>query len=135
MSPVYKALVYHSPRDIRVESKELSCGPTDLVLKIHACGRCGTDVRIYHNGRAEVDAHAPIVLGHEIGAEIVEVGSKMRDLAGSDGIGYLEGVKLTDEDVDFRLGDRVTVQSQGAYYPNGLLCGIEREHRSVWTSN
>ncbi len=121
MSLSYKALVYYGPKDVKVESKRLSCGPTDLILKIHACGRCGTDVRIYYNGRAEVDEHAPIVLGHEIGAEIVEVGSKVKDLAGSDGIGYLEGTKLTEEGVDFKEGDRVTVQSQGAYYENGLL--------------
>ena len=121
MSLSYKALVYQGPKNVRVEEKELSCGPTDLVLKIHACGRCGTDVRIYYNGRAEVDEHAPIVLGHEIGAEVIEIGSRVKDLAGSDGIGYLKGVTLMREDVDFKEGDRVTVQSQGAYYENGLL--------------
>jgi len=121
MSLSYKALVYHGPKDVRVERRELSCGPTDLILKIHACGRCGTDVRIYYNGRAEVDEHAPIVLGHEIGAEIVEVGPRVKDLVGSEGMGYLEGRRLTGEDVDFKEGDRVTVQSQGAYYENGLL--------------
>ena len=122
MSLRYKALVYHGPKDVRVEAKELSCGPADLILKVHACGRCGTDVRIYYDGRLEVDAHAPIVLGHELGAEIVAVGPEVKDLIGSPGIGYLEGVRLTEEDVNFKKGDRVTVQSQGGYYQSGLLC-------------
>jgi len=122
MSLRHKALVYYGPKDVRVETKELSCGPADLILKVHACGRCGTDIRIYYDGRHEVDKHAPIVLGHEIGAEIAAVGPKVRDLVGSPGIGYLEGVRLTEADVNFKEGDRVTVQSQGAYYRDGLLC-------------
>jgi threonine dehydrogenase-like Zn-dependent dehydrogenase len=39
------------------------------------CARCGTDKTIYRFGHPNVDPYAPVVLGHELVARIIEVGS------------------------------------------------------------
>ncbi len=46
-------------------------GPNQIKLKVHAAGLCGTDLHIYHD---EFKACPPVVLGHEVAGEIVEVG-------------------------------------------------------------
>ena len=40
-------------------------------LKVHAAGLCGTDLQIY---RDEFNYSPPVVLGHEIAGEVIEVG-------------------------------------------------------------
>ncbi|MEW6359124.1 MAG: alcohol dehydrogenase catalytic domain-containing protein [Planctomycetota bacterium] len=114
-----KAFVYHAPRDVRVETLDIECGPTDIVVKVLACGRCGTDKGIFAKGHPKVDPNAPIVLGHEICAEIVDVGPDVTRL--TEGIGYKQGETLSPEYLNFRPGERVTVQSRIAQYENGLL--------------
>ncbi len=46
-----------------------------LLLKILACGVCGSDVRIFHHGHSRV--HYPAIPGHEIAAEVVAVGKNV----------------------------------------------------------
>ncbi|MDZ7373340.1 MAG: alcohol dehydrogenase catalytic domain-containing protein [candidate division KSB1 bacterium] len=52
--------------------------PDDVVLKVVACGVCGTDLHLFH-GEIPL-ARPPVVLGHEIFAEVVEVGPGVDDL-------------------------------------------------------
>jgi threonine dehydrogenase-like Zn-dependent dehydrogenase len=94
-------------------------GPRDLVVRVSKCGRCGTDKTIYHQGHPSVDPHAPVVLGHELVATIVEVGTEVKTLTA--GIGYREGRRLPEQYLDFRPGERVTVQSRIARYKDGLM--------------
>ena len=49
----------------------------EVLVKVKAASICGTDVRMYNNGYANVDEEHPLVLGHEIAGEIVEVGSNV----------------------------------------------------------
>ena len=114
-----EAFVYHRPGDVRLEAREITCGPRDLVVKVLASARCGTDKTIYRKGHYKVDSNAPIVLGHELVAEIVEVGAQARTL--HDGIGYRAGETLGPEYTDFRTGERVTLQSRIARYRDGLM--------------
>jgi L-iditol 2-dehydrogenase len=97
----------------------IDSGPRDLVVRVLMCARCGTDKTIYHFGHPNVDSYAPVVLGHELVAQIIEVGSEVRSL--SEGIGYREGRKLPPEYLDFREGERVTFQSRIARYRDGLM--------------
>ncbi len=46
-------------------------GPEEVKLKIHAAGVCGTDLQIYND---EFQSELPLVLGHEVAGEVVEVG-------------------------------------------------------------
>jgi len=81
-------------------------GPKDVLLKIRACGICGTDVAFLHMGGMPARAHlggdlVPVPLGHEPAGEIVEVGAEVADL---------------------KVGDRVVVNPQDA--PTGIIgCG------------
>ncbi|MCY4160170.1 MAG: alcohol dehydrogenase catalytic domain-containing protein [Bacteroidetes bacterium] len=53
------------------ETPEPNPGPGQVKLKVHAAGLCDTDLRIY---RDELQVKPPVILGHEIAGEIIEVG-------------------------------------------------------------
>ena len=73
-----KAIVYDSPRnfvyrdvpDPKMESDE-------VLIKVHACGVCGTDLHI-HEG--EFGPRFPLIPGHEFTGEIVDVGTHANGL-------------------------------------------------------
>ncbi|MFD5266510.1 zinc-binding dehydrogenase [Streptomyces sp. NPDC058335] len=81
-------------------------GPKDVLVRVRACGICGTDVTLLHMGGMPARAHlggdmVPVPLGHEPAGEIVEVGAEV------------DGLKA---------GDRVVVNPQDA--PTGIIgCG------------
>ncbi|MEV6404972.1 zinc-binding dehydrogenase [Streptomyces bobili] len=81
-------------------------GPRDALVRVRACGICGTDVTFLHMGGMPARAHlggdmVPVPLGHEPAGEIVEVGAEV------------DGLKA---------GDRVVVNPQDA--PTGIIgCG------------
>ncbi|KKM26761.1 hypothetical protein LCGC14_1581530 [marine sediment metagenome] len=116
---ISKAFVYHSPGDVRLEELNIDCSPTDIVVKIMASARCGTDRTIFYEGHPKVDPRAPIVLGHEFLGEIVEVGKEVMRL--KDGIGFKEGKRLSNKYLDFKVGQKVTTQSRIARYRDGLM--------------
>jgi threonine 3-dehydrogenase len=56
-----------------------TCGPADVLIKVHHAGVCGTDLHIadwdeWAQGRIK----PPLVLGHEFAGEVVEVGTDAR---------------------------------------------------------
>jgi (R,R)-butanediol dehydrogenase/meso-butanediol dehydrogenase/diacetyl reductase len=80
-----KAAVWHARNDIRVEEvpEPSAPGPGEVIIKVGACGICGTDLEEYRAGPLfiPVDApnpltgrQAPLILGHEFAGEVVEVG-------------------------------------------------------------
>ena len=117
----YKSLAfrYHKPGEVRREELTIECGPREMVVKVLACARCGTDRSIFRKGHPKVDPNAPTVLGHEISAEIAEVGAQVHTL--TEGIGYRQDRPLTPRELDYRIGERVTCQSRIARYRNGVL--------------
>ena len=75
MQGTMRVAVYYNNRDVRVEERPIpEIGPGELLVKVHASGICGSDVLEWYRV-----PKAPVVLGHEIGAEIVHVGSGIRD--------------------------------------------------------
>lgn len=115
-----KSFVYHGrPGAVTTEVLTLRPGPRDLLVRVTMCARCGTDKTIYRSGHRSVDPYAPVVLGHELVARIVEVGEEVPSLTA--GIGYWEGRTLSAEDLAFRPGERVTFQSRIARYRDGLM--------------
>ena len=83
-----KAAVFKAPGAPLVieDVPEPRPGPTDLILKVRACGICGTDLHWSESrdGSAGWRALAPeTVMGHEFAGEVVEVGSRpARPMAG-----------------------------------------------------
>lgn len=62
--------MYYSNRDVRVEEIERpEIGPCELLVKVMASGICGSDVLEWYR-----KDRVPLVLGHEIAGEVVEVG-------------------------------------------------------------
>ena len=52
-------------------------GPGELLVKVAACGICGSDLHIYEweLGADRMVARLPAVIGHEPAGEVVEVGA------------------------------------------------------------
>jgi len=64
-----KALVYEAPRQFKYKDvPEPKLEPDDVLVKIDACGLCGTDLHI-HEG--EFAPSFPLIPGHEFTGEIV----------------------------------------------------------------
>ncbi len=115
-----EAFVYQGrPKAMTRETLSIECGPRDLVVEVLMCARCGTDKTIYRSGHPNVDPYAPVVLGHELVARVVEVGDEVHTL--KEGIGYRDGQLLPPEYLDFRPGEHVTVQGRIARYRQGLM--------------
>jgi len=76
--------MYYNNRDVRLEEIPTpKIGPGEILVKVIASGICGSDVMEWYRIRK-----APLVLGHEIGGEIAEIG---------EGVGR------------YKIGDRVFV--------------------------
>ncbi|HIH00684.1 TPA: alcohol dehydrogenase catalytic domain-containing protein [Thermoplasmata archaeon] len=79
-----RVAMYYNNRDVRLEEMpKPKAGPGEIVVKVVASGICGSDVMEWYRIK-----RAPLVLGHEIAGDIVEVG---------------EGVEK------YKVGDRVFV--------------------------
>lgn len=64
--------------DIRVERMPVpGIGDEDMLLKVKAAAVCGTDLRMYKNGAAGVDADHPLVICHEFAGVVERVGSRV----------------------------------------------------------
>jgi L-iditol 2-dehydrogenase len=77
-----RAAVYYSNRDVRIEERPRpAAGPGELVFRVMASGVCGSDVMEWYRR-----AKAPIVLGHEVAGEVVEIGAGLAGFAAGDRI-------------------------------------------------
>ena len=80
-----QAAVYRGVNDVRIETVPVpAIGPGEVLIQVHACGICGTDLKKIHTGSHS----APRIFGHETVGTIAAVG---------DGVGA------------FAAGDRVAV--------------------------
>ena len=83
-----KALVYSAPE--KFEIKEIptpEVKPHQVLIRVKACGLCGTDIHIH---RGQFLSKFPLTPGHEFAGEIAEVGNEV---------------------TEFRPGDRVTADN------------------------
>ncbi len=91
-------------------------GPRHLLARPLACGICGSDLHMVHNGSELFDLHreasleaphsplrgpaldpaVPVVLGHEFSAEVVQVGSAVDNFAVGDRVVSMPGLLATD---------------------------------------
>lgn len=73
-------VVFHGPRDVRVEDLELpAVGAADVLLAVEACGVCGSDLASYAHGHYVQPGQ---VMGHEMSAVVVESGAGLGLAAG-----------------------------------------------------
>lgn len=70
-----KAIVYDAPRNFSYrDTADPKVTSDEVLVRIHACGLCGTDLHI-HEG--EFGPRFPLIPGHEFTGEIVELGAEV----------------------------------------------------------
>lgn len=77
-----------------VDVPEPEAGPNDVLLKIKACGICGSDAMYTHVGGIPPRQGAT-PLGHEPAAEVVEVGSDVSGISVGDHV-VIDTMRFTD---------------------------------------
>ncbi len=76
-----RAAVYRGINDVRVETIPVpEIGTGEVLVKIHTCGICGTDLKKIHTGSHD----APRIFGHEMSGTIVRVGEGVSSFAVGD---------------------------------------------------
>lgn len=107
-----KLLTIHDVNDVRLDDVERGTpGPKDVVVRMKACGICGSDLSYIKMGGIPMPG-TKTALGHEASAEVIEIGS---DVTGH------------------KLGDRVVINGmfvgsggmEGAFTPELLLKDAE----------
>jgi (R,R)-butanediol dehydrogenase / meso-butanediol dehydrogenase / diacetyl reductase len=95
-----RAVVYHGARDVRVEEvaePEGALGPDEVLIAPRCCGICGTDLHEYVSGPIVIPsephpltgARLPQVLGHELAADVVDVGDAVTGVRAGDRVSIL----------------------------------------------
>ena len=72
----------YGKKHLDIQVREVEIGPPDedhVIVKIHACGVCVTDINFVRDWDDE-----PMPLGHEIAAEVVEVGKNVTNVKPED---------------------------------------------------
>ena len=81
-----KAVVVEKPGVVRVENvPEPVAGPKDVVVQVGACGICGTDIHIIDGEFPPTNY--PIIIGHEFGGTVVDVGDQVVGVKVGDRVG------------------------------------------------
>lgn len=55
-------------------------GAGQVLLRVCACGVCGTDVHIYEGGKGSADVTPPVILGHEFSGYVEKIGPGVEGL-------------------------------------------------------
>ncbi|AEM74389.1 zinc-dependent alcohol dehydrogenase family protein [Caldicellulosiruptor acetigenus] len=96
-----KAAIFYGKRNLKVEDVSLPVlKEGEILVKVEACGICGTDIHIFNGEEGSAKVTPPIVLGHEFCGTVVETKSQL-----------------------FNVGDKVSID------PN-IYCGVCRFCRS-----
>lgn len=77
-----KQVNVHGPDDVRVDDVPApEPGPRDAVVRVAACGICGSDLGYVKLGGLAGPSRHPMPLGHELAGVVDEVGPEVVDLA------------------------------------------------------
>ncbi|HEX3328493.1 MAG TPA: alcohol dehydrogenase catalytic domain-containing protein [Gaiellales bacterium] len=80
-----RAAIWDGPGTMSVGTvPDARCADDGVLLRVTACGICGTDVRTFYNGDRRISP--PWVLGHEISGELIEIGARAADEIAAAGI-------------------------------------------------
>jgi 2-desacetyl-2-hydroxyethyl bacteriochlorophyllide A dehydrogenase len=76
-----KAIMIHGPNDLRFdELADPAPGPDDVVVRLAACGICGTDIAFTALGGMLGPSDTPMPIGHELSGTIESRGANVRHL-------------------------------------------------------
>jgi L-iditol 2-dehydrogenase len=81
-----KALLLKNYKELElVDFPTPECGPNDVLVRVRACGICGSDVHGFDGSTGR--RIPPLVMGHEAAGEIAAIGANVK--------GYREGDRVT----------------------------------------
>lgn len=69
-----------------VEMPEPEIGPDDVLVRVRACGICGSDVHGYDGSSGR--RNPPLVMGHEAAGEVARTGGNVHDLKPGDRVTF-----------------------------------------------
>ena len=79
-----QAAVFNGPRSLDVTDYKLpSLSQDDILIKVNACGVCGTDFHIFEGN---APATVPVIIGHEYAGEIVDIGKNVKSFRAGDNV-------------------------------------------------
>ena len=111
-----KAAIYHEPMKITTEEVPVpKVGDMDILVKVHSCWICGSDLHMYRLGLFTEglcrNSECGMIPGHEYSGEVVEVGKSVTGIA---------------------VGDRVATLSIGGGMAEYALVGPAYPGLTVW---
>lgn len=68
------------------------CKTGQVLLEVHCCGICGTDLHVYHD---TFKNYPPVILGHEFSGRILETGADVKGLKLGDEFSVLGATAIT----------------------------------------
>ncbi len=96
MKKKMRAVMFHAPKDIRLEEIPVPRPkPDEVLIKIKAALTCGTDFKAYRQGHPVLLGKLPAPFGHEMAGTVIETGKDI---------------------LDFKPGDRVVAANSAPCY-------------------
>ena len=132
-----KVLNIHDVGDVRLDDYERpEAGPKDVVIKMKACGICGSDLSYIKMGGIMRQPGGVTALGHEGAGEVMQVGSEVQGIAVGDpvivnpmmtpsniGSGGPEGAFVPELLVrEAQLGESILPIPEGISYDVAAMC-------------
>jgi threonine dehydrogenase-like Zn-dependent dehydrogenase len=83
MTDMMTAVRLHSPEDLRLDEVPIpDAGPGEVLIRVHRCGICGTDLHITKGNFPA--PNLPLVLGHEFSGTVTSIGDGVSDVGVGD---------------------------------------------------
>ena len=80
-----KAAVFYGKNDLRIEEIPIpEISADEVLIKVHACGICGTDLHIFDGDEGAAPTPAGTVLGHEFSGEVIKTGELVKTVSVGD---------------------------------------------------
>lgn len=80
-----KSAVFRGRYQICVEEREIpEIGSDEVLIKVMACGVCGSDVHIFEGDQGSTVTIPPLVMGHEFSGVVTATGSQVKNCQAGD---------------------------------------------------
>lgn len=80
-----KAAVFYGKEDLRILDVPVpEVGANDALIRVEACGVCGTDLHIFHGDPGAADVPVGTIIGHEFSGTVVKTGASVTSVKAGD---------------------------------------------------